>query len=338
MGRNLSNMLHHTFALGLIFGAAIVCAGSLQAEVEPTLDQLHSVFGEWKALHNKDYQSTTHEAKAFANFVSNHATISTHNAGNSSFVMGLNKFSDLNTDEFKKLWTGYDAKSAQMHLQMLPTHQNSYDDVIPDSVDWTQTNCISQVKNQGSCGSCWAFSTTGAIEAQLCGPALSEQDLVSCDSGSNGCHGGSMAQAFSWVHQYGIASETGYHYTAGGGVTGQCDQMKEKQKVATVSGGRQVSGESGLKSAVAGRAVSIAVDATCLQHYHSGILDQAGCSGALDHGVLAVGYGSSPKPYWKVKNSWGMSWGESGYFRVAEGKGMLGIGQQSVYPTGVTRV
>lgn len=173
-----------------------------------------------------------------------------------------------------------------------------------------------------------------------------------------------MASAFRWVQQHGIASESAYPYTG----RGTCDTAKENKPVATVSGSRSVSGESGLKSAVAGRAVSIGVDASCLQLYHGGILDKSGCSGALDHGVLAVGYGTSAgTPYFKVqifsppttryllhrllaayylrptsyttkvKNSWGTSWGESGFFRVVEGKGMLGIGEQSVYPTGVKK-
>jgi C1A family cysteine protease len=164
---------------------------------------------------------------------------------------------------------------------------------------------------------------------------LSEQELVSCDTSDNGCQGGSMSSAFRFIQQHGIASESAYSYTGRGGM---CDSAKENKPVATVSGSRSVFGESGLKSAVSGRAVSIGVDATCLQHYHSGILDQAGCSGGLDHGVLAVGYGTSAgTPYFKVKNSWGTSWGESGFFRVVEGKGMLGIGKQSVYPTGVRR-
>lgn len=145
-----------------------------------------------------------------------------------------------------------------------------------------------------------------------------------------------MAAAFQWVKQHGIASEAAYSYD---GRDESCDTSKEHKTVATVSGGSSVYGESGLKSAVSERAVSIGVDATCLQSYHGGILDKSGCSGTLDHGVLAVGYGTDGGiPYFKVKNSWGASWGENGYFRVVEGKGMLGIGKSAAYPTGVKSI
>jgi hypothetical protein len=297
--------------------------------------ELNKLFSEWKQAFNKTYNTVSVEAKAFSTFVANEAIISAHNAKkNSSWVMGINQFSDLTAAEFKAQWTGYDAARAAVELKMLPEHESSQSQILPLEVDHT-VGCSTEVKNQQSCGSCWAFSTTGAIEAQLCSQTLSEQDLVSCDKEANGCDGGSMAQAFQWIAKNGIASEDGYSYTASASA---CNPTKERQIVAKVSGGRSVSGESSLKSAVAMQAVSIAVAAVpCVQHYQGGIIDETDCGDGLDHGVLAVGYGSEDgKDYWRIKNSWGSGWGEAGYFRVVAGKSMLGIGMQSVYPTGVT--
>jgi hypothetical protein len=328
-------MDHHSVSFLFLVVVATASAGSMQPQQAQRADliELNKVFSEWKLTFNKTYDNVTAEAKAFSTFVANEALISAHNANaNASFMMGLNQFSDLTASEFKAQWAGYDAAAAAKELRMLPEHKPAEDQVLPLEIH--HVGCSSDVKNQGSCGSCWSFSTTGAIEAQLCGPTLSEQDLVSCDKQSNGCNGGSMAQAFSWISKNGIASESNYPYTASDSA---CNAVKERQTVAKVSGGRAVYGEDSLKSAVATRAVSIAVAAVpCVQHYQGGVIDEADCGQQLDHGVLAVGYGmDGGKNYWRIKNSWGAGWGEGGYFRVVAGKKMLGIGSQAVYPTGV---
>lgn len=138
-------------------------------------------------------------------------------------------------------------------------------------------------------------TSTFTLVPTPCGPLL----YLQCDKSDNGCQGGSMESAFGWVHRHGIASESGYRYTAS---NSYCDTAKENKKVATVDGSTSVNGEDGLKSAVSMRSVSVGVDATCLQSYRGGILDQSGCSGQLDHGVLAVGYGTEGgKEYFKVR-------------------------------------
>jgi hypothetical protein len=289
------------------------------------------LFASWKATHNKTYESDEASVKALSAFIANDRKIDAHNQRlGVGWRMGHNEFSDLSADEFKSRQL-YDAARSAIELNVLDQHHVPENEVLPEV---SGEKCKLKVKDQKTCGSCWAFSAVGALEAQLCGPQLSEEDLTAC-SESNGCKGGSFVSAFSWVHKHGIASESAYPYTSGHpplSATDSCLSSKESKTVATDGSSVSVKGESALKSAVANRPVSIAVDATCLQSYKGGVIDDKSCPTNLDHAVLAVGYGSD---YWKVKNSWGASWGENGYFRVKSGKGILGIGQQAAYPANV---
>ena len=177
------------------------------------------------------------------------------------------------------------------------------------------------------------------------------QDLVSCDNSKDGgedqgCNGGLMDNAFEWIEKNGIAAEAAYPYTSGTGTTGTCDKAKSAQKVVTISSFRDVpqGDEDALKSAVAIGPVSIAIEAdkSAFQLYKKGVLDNHGCGTKLDHGVLLVGFGTQKtffghKDYWKVKNSWGNTWGEDGYIRMVRGKNMCGVAQQASYPTGAKK-
>jgi len=198
------------------------------------------------------------------------------------------------------------------------------------------------VKNQQQCGSCWSFSTTGSVEGAwaLAGNplvSLSEQQLVDCSTaqGNQGCNGGLMDQAFQFIiSNGGICSEASYPYTATGPNTCQttCENVAHISSYADVATGD----ENQLKAAVAVQPVSVAIEADqqVFQLYSSGVLTDSGCGTQLDHGVLVVGYGTdaSAGPYWKVKNSWGASWGENGYIRIARGTNECGVATEPSYP------
>ena len=307
---------------------------------------LVSKFNEWKATHNKSYEGSDKEAQALAAFASNEAIINEHNAKGLSYELGHNEFSDLTWEEFKQLhMSELFLNRAPKNVRRVHLTGKNGAGAPADDVDWTTKNAVTPVKNQQRCGSCWAFSTTGSVEgayaiASGTLTSLSEQDLVSCDhNGDQGCNGGLMDNAFKWIESNGLCTEDDYPYTSGSGITGTCKTTCKP--AVTITGFTDVpqQDETALQSAVATGPVSVAIEAdkSAFQLYKSGVLDSASCGTKLDHGVLTVGYGTdsaSGKDYWKVKNSWGATWGESGYIRMVRGKNMCGIAMSASYPTG----
>jgi len=203
---------------------------------------------------------------------------------------------------------------------------------------------VTAPKNQGTCGSCWSFSTTGALEGawQIATGklvSLSEQQLVDCSTDNNGCGGGSMDTAFSYLEKSGSCTESSYPYKAKSGTCHETSCTVGAPK-GSVVGYFDVptNDEKALMEAVAQQPVAVAIEADqmAFQLYNKGILTKE-CGHKLDHGVLLVGYGTeNGVDYWKVKNSWGASWGEQGYIRLERGstktEGECGIKAQASYP------
>jgi len=248
---------------------------------------------------------------------------------NEDGTQGVTQFMDLTQEEFKATYLTLKQPSGERSEAYLGRHYYSGAD-LPDEIDWTTKGAVSAVKDQGQCGSCWAFSAVGSMEGrhQLAKGGdvvqFSEQQLVDCDkNGDEGCNGGLMDTAFEYLQKMSTAghcTEDSYGYTGKGG---QCKESSctigvKKEEIA---GYKDVdNSEEALAEAVAEGPVSVAVDALRFQLYGKGILKGL-CGASLDHGVLAVGYGvEDGTKYWKVKNSWGASWGENGYIRLLKGK------------------
>jgi C1A family cysteine protease len=297
-------------------------------------------FADFVKTYEKQYDTKDEMVKRFGIFIDNLDTINKHNSMNLSWKMGVNEYADLTYEEFRVGRFGYNGMRNLGGVRV--SSSGLY--TLPDSVDWTTKNDVTAVKNQEQCGSCWAFSTTGSTESAVAIKtgklnSLSEQQLVDCSSsyGNMGCNGGLMDYAFKYIiGNGGLCSEQDYPYTA---TDGTC-KSSSCSSVSSISSYQDVAqdSEDALQAAVASQPVSVAIEAdqSGFQLYSSGIFTGS-CGTSLDHGVLAVGYGTdNGQAYWKVKNSWGASWGMSGYILMGRNMqapyGQCGIAMEPSYP------
>ncbi|XP_071499156.1 procathepsin L-like [Diadema antillarum] len=326
-----------TLCLAAIASAAIVM---------PTRVELDPKWEEWKAAHEKVYTDSAHELERRLVWEENIKKITFHNLdhsiGKRSFTLGMNKYGDLRTSEVRSTMNGY--RQSNLTKSVGSTFLTPSAIQLPDTVDWRTKGYVTPVKDQGQCGSCWAFSTTGSLEGQTFKKtgklvSLSEQNLVDCSrsEGNMGCEGGLMDQGFQYVEDNkGIDSEECYPYEAEDETchyNAQCDSAEVTGYTDVPSGE-----EDKLKEAVATVGpISVAIDAshTSFQLYEGGVYDEPSCSSSqLDHGVLVVGYGTQDgQDYWLVKNSWGTSWGMEGYIMMSRNKdNQCGIATSASYP------
>ncbi|XP_013413907.1 cathepsin L1 [Lingula anatina] len=304
---------------------------------------LDSEWEQYKRHYGKNYFAEESRYRRLV-WERNLAYIAKHNRefdmGIHSYTLGQNEYADMTSEEFVARMNGYRMRNVTRGNLHIPKRGVQ----VPDSIDWRTQGYVTEVKNQGSCGSCWAFSTTGSLEGQHFKKtgklvSLSEQNLVDCSraEGNQGCQGGLMDNAFNYIKKNnGIDTEESYPYK---GTNGQC-HFQASSVGATLTSYTDIKkgSEDDLLNAVGTVGpVSVAIDASHLsfQLYRSGVYDPFFCSSTrLDHGVLAVGYGSdNGRKYWLVKNSWGKTWGQKGYIWMArDARNKCGIATSASYP------
>jgi len=298
-------------------------------------------FHSWTSLHSKQYATAEERQYRLGVYSKNLEYIEDHNRRNLGFILAMNEFGDLTSEEFGALYLGTPMNVSLTPIPGAYEHNPLY--AMADTVDWRTKGAVTGPKNQGQCGSCWAFSSTGAVEGAWkikkgSLVSLSEQNLVDCSKsyGNHGCNGGLMDGAFKYIiANKGIDTETSYKYTARDGTC----KYSASNIGATLSSFKDVArSEQALTSAIQSVGpISVAIDASqkSFQFYKSGVYYESACSSTkLDHGVLAVGYGSSgSSDYYIVKNSWGTSWGQQGYIWMARNKNNnCGIATSASYP------
>ncbi|KAJ7545492.1 hypothetical protein O6H91_09G122600 [Diphasiastrum complanatum] len=310
-------------------------------------ESLLELFESWIEEHSKFYKGFEEKKNRFEVFKDNLKFIHEVNSNDDvSYWLGLNKFTDMRHEEFKAQYLGFKKDISNLLKSAARNSEFKYEKVeaVPSSVDWRSKGGVTNVKDQGSCGSCWSFSTIAAVEGInyiVTGDlqTLSEQELVDCDTSQNqGCNGGMMDYAFEFIIQNGgIGTEAGYPYKA---KQSTCNQDKLNSRVVSIDDYQDVpsNNEDALKKAVAHQPVSVAIEADGrpFQFYKGGVFSGT-CGTNLDHGVAIVGYGTDQgKDYWIVRNSWGPTWGEKGYIRMHRNagvsSGLCGIAMTPSYP------
>jgi len=351
---------------------------------------LYERYQKWVDEYKINVRDNEHFRSMFDKWLENHKYIEEVNARNLTYSLDHNQFSGMDTDEFNQ-YLGYSNQAGVLGRKFNPEKiKKTFDttkclyncvkhhkdvsslktvecvtgcldsdnllvESLPDSVDWVSNGAVTPVKNQGQCGSCWSFSTTGSLEGAFylktgTLDSFSEQQLVDCDNRKNGgkdmgCNGGLMDNAFSWIEKNkGLCTEDSYPYESGTTTTaGSCQTSCDVVSGSDITSFTDVTPKSdeAMMTALSQQPVSIAIEADQkdFQLYKSGVFTGS-CGTNLDHGVLAVGYGTSEDgtDFYKVKNSWGTTWGDVGYILLGrgddfnKGSGQCGMLLQASYP------
>lgn len=307
----------------------------------------HAHFAHFVNKFNKKYSGEEEHARRFSIFKKNLQKALRHQNLDRDAVHGITKFSDLTEEEFQRQYLGFNRPPRSILPRTSPPAPILPTDDLPSDFDWRELGAVTPVKNQGACGSCWTFSTTGAMEGanfMRTGKliSLSEQQLVDCDHEcdasepdecDSGCNGGLMTTAYQYALKAGgLQREEDYPYT---GIDGSCkfDKTKVAAMVANFS---SVSIDEAQIAAnlVKNGPLAVGINAAFMQTYVGGVSCPYICNKqTLDHGVLLVGYGAAgyapgrfkEKPFWIIKNSWGPDWGEGGYYKLCRGHNVCGI-------------
>lgn len=324
----------------------VVVLGLASAVPTNRIESLSAQFESWKLEHGKVYSSAEEHHYRFLVFQENLKVIDKHNSEGHSWTMGVNQFADMTPKEFQALQTllpsTLGTEESTAHRRYVRSNSTN-----PSSIDWRTQGVVTDIKNQASCGSCWAFSTVVSLEGQVAIKSgkltsFSEQDLVDCvkdvsiEGGSccDGCQGGLMDAAFQYMvdKQNGYDNtESSYPYT---GTDGSCAFNPSATAGVPITGFTDIAqgDENSLIDAVANVGpVSVAVNANMFwQFYSGGIFSPLFCDkSGLNHGVAVVGYGDG---YLIIRNSWGGNWGEKGYMRMKSGHNVCGVAQSASYP------
>lgn len=312
-----------------------------------TDEKIQQLFEKFQIDFDKTYADAAEKQSRFQIFRENVIYIHRHNQQpHQSYRLGINEFADQKPAEIQQNRYGYAEATKNSSVKKRGVHKAS-GETPPESIDWSHLGAVTKVKNQAQCGSCYSFSATGAMEGAYeiaTGRLLSfsEQQIVDCSQkeGNNGCKGGLMDNVFEYVETHGLCTEEDYPYNGKDGVceSYECTPAIQPHEIVGIKD-VEVGDTQAMMEAVSKGPVSVAIEADkmAFQFYEDGVLS-AECGDKLDHGVLLVGYGNlDGKDYWKVKNSWGPNWGQSGYVLLERGvtagpEGECGILLQGSYP------